>query len=710
MIYRIEEDYVAEDFRQLILGLITDYESDKKDYFHPCYKDACDHAEEMSVHMYGKKPEKLLNMVRPREDPEVKKYRLDAYQPTTKSTAEKGLSIVSKIFNPTLYTVAWKEQTSSGKELQSYTLEYYPVYNSLPTFLQQTALKKVLADPNGVLAVKPLRRLESDIQQPEPVAKIYGSKNVWYFDEDMFLIFIKKVTGQKGIHKYYFDYYDKDFIREIVVEKITPKQINIFEEYTFVHQCVKPPVWHLRGIPEVKDSGEIYYRSFFDPAIPFWNLAISHESDLFGAYINHLHPIRAELAEDCDYVENGKRCKGGSIKFDDGNSKSCPSCQGTGRKSVKSPYGVYLYNRDKLSTESGAGLTPVEYITVPVEPTKMLEERIEKLLEKGLYALNMDILNKIGENQSGVAKVIDRDELYDFLYRISVVMFDIHMANIYDYTNKQMFGVSNKGKNLDKNLPDISKPVRFDISSTLEIMEEMKLAKDSGANPQYIREKQKQINAKEFASSQDIKNKLDLMIDLDPCPEMDVDSITLLVDKGQLSKVDAVVHHNIESFVDRALEEKKSGFENMTKTKQLEVLRKYAEELIKDAQPSLDTDGIEGIEGDAIDTPVDVEAEAKAKLKGTVGGVQGLLQIQDSVSKGITDYEAAVVMLFEIYGFDDKTARALLGDKQKLESGTGNTGQPFGPNNQGGNGQFGGSNNPNPNQNPGGNGGNPQES
>jgi hypothetical protein len=583
--------------------------------------------------MYGKKPEKLLNMVRPREDPEVKKYRLDSYQPTTKSTAEKGLSIVSKIFNPTLYAVAWKEQTPAGKELQSYTLEYYPVYNSLPTFLQQTALKKVLADPNGVLAVKPLRRLESDIQQPEPVAKIYGSKNVWYFDEEMFLIFIKKVTGQKGIHKYHFEYYDKDFIREIVVEKITPKQINIFEEYTFVHQCEQPPVWHLRGIPEVKDSGEIYYRSFFDPAIPFWNLAISHESDLFGAYINHLHPIRTELAEECDYKDQGHKCKGGRVTYPDGNSAVCPSCHGSGHKSVKSPYGVYMYNRDKLSID-GAALTPVEYITIPTEPTKMLEERIEKLLEKGLYALNMDILNKIGENQSGVAKVIDRDELYDFLYRISVVMFDVHMANIYDYTNKQMFGVSNKGKNLDKNLPDISKPVKFDISSTLEIMEEMKMARDSGANPQYIREKQKQINAKEFASSQDIKNKLDLMIDLDPCPELDVESITLLVDKKQISKLDAVIHHNIELLVDRALEEKQ-GFESMKKIDQLDILREFAEEMIEEMKDELDTTAIDE---------------------------------------------------------------------------TGNTGQPFGQNNQGGNGQPSGRNNQNPNQNPGGNGDNLEES
>lgn len=90
------------------------------------------------------------------------------------------------------------------------------------------------------------------------------------------------------------------------------------------------------------------------------------------------------------------------------------------------------------------------------------------------------------------------------------------------------------------------------------------------------------------------------------------------------------------------------------------------------------SDSPAGVEGDSgqintdangqpLDTPVDVEADSKAKLKGSVGGVQGILETQKSVAAGITDYEAAVTLLFEIFGFDDATARKLLGDKSKLE-------------------------------------------
>lgn len=76
--------------------------------------------------------------------------------------------------------------------------------------------------------------------------------------------------------------------------------------------------------------------------------------------------------------------------------------------------------------------------------------------------------------------------------------------------------------------------------------------------------------------------------------------------------------------------------------------------------------------GDEINTPTDIEAEAKAKLKGSVGGVQGILQIQASVAAGLTTIEAAVALLDEIYGFDAATAKRMLG-KPKAQPNAGTT-------------------------------------
>ncbi len=57
-----------------------------------------------------------------------------------------------------------------------------------------------------------------------------------------------------------------------------------------------------------------------------------------------------------------------------------------------------------------------------------------------------------------------------------------------------------------------------------------------------------------------------------------------------------------------------------------------------------------------------ITAESQARLKGTVGGVQGILQIQQSVSAGTTQYDAGLEILKDIYGYDDSKARAILGE------------------------------------------------
>ena len=58
---------------------------------------------------------------------------------------------------------------------------------------------------------------------------------------------------------------------------------------------------------------------------------------------------------------------------------------------------------------------------------------------------------------------------------------------------------------------------------------------------------------------------------------------------------------------------------------------------------------------------VDQNAIAQANLRGSVGGVQGILAIQQGVASGITSVNSAVTTLIEIYGFDNSTARRILG-------------------------------------------------
>jgi hypothetical protein len=63
--------------------------------------------------------------------------------------------------------------------------------------------------------------------------------------------------------------------------------------------------------------------------------------------------------------------------------------------------------------------------------------------------------------------------------------------------------------------------------------------------------------------------------------------------------------------------------------------------------------------------PSDKEADARAQLKGSVGGVQGIIGIQTSVAQGLTDRGSAIALLELIYGFSNAEATRLLGDVQQ---------------------------------------------
>lgn len=579
--------YGTPEFDELLKDVI----SNKKR--HDLYEVCCEHAEEMSWHLYGVKPEKLLERTRPNEDPEIKQYRLENYEPITKSAADKAVHIVSKIFNPNLYSVRWKEKTSSSEELKKYTLEYYPSYNSIVNFLKDVLLRKMLADPNGVavVTVDSVPYLES--QRLEPVLKVYGSKSVYYYDEDHYLIFTK-LEDEKV---YYFDYYDKERTISFYAF-IKPNGANqdlvVVEEKNYQYDFTEIPVWKLRGMSESMDNGDIIFKSYFSSAVPYWNNAITHESDVFAAYIRHMYPQRYELTEACAYKMEFEGmsypCRSGHIKHPKYGQMECPHCSGTGYNPV-GPYGVYQYTKDKLSESGPLGVDPVGYITVPVDATKMLEERSQRMIKEGMWSINMDVEDEVGENQSGIAKVIDRSAQYDTLYNIGGVIFDVHLTNFYYFANKFMFGVeavsSNQGRDVDKNLPEVNKPTQFDIGSITELINNLKAAKEAGIDGDIIQVKQIELTSRDLTTNPDLKGFTVLLLELDPLPGMSQADIDRNVTKGYVRKVDAVIHFNKKAFAERAIREN-PDFVKMEREQQLEILEKYAEELITENKPVID--------------------------------------------------------------------------------------------------------------------------
>ena len=62
--------------------------------------------------------------------------------------------------------------------------------------------------------------------------------------------------------------------------------------------------------------------------------------------------------------------------------------------------------------------------------------------------------------------------------------------------------------------------------------------------------------------------------------------------------------------------------------------------------------------------------EARATLRGSVGGVTAVLDIQKSVSEGTTEREAGLTMLMEIFGYSRDVADKMLGEPKQTNDGT----------------------------------------
>lgn len=585
--------YGSQEFAQRLKAIIQDQ------YRHPKYADTKKHAEEMGVHIYGEVPDHLINRLRPREEQEVKDYRIESFEPITKASAGKAIDITSKMFNPNLYSIRFKEENSETEEMRAYTFEYYPDFNSLINYNKELGLRQTIADPNAIQCVKPGIVPISDMESPEPVIVIYGACSVWDYDFEHYLAFIREEKEDTTTY-YYFDYYDgNQFIHFYTWYDAAAKAVFMTPEQVYVHSFDEIPVWFLKGIPRSLPNGEYMYESYFSPALAHWNMAIMHESDLIGAFVGHMHPQKYVYTTECEYQfkyeGNFHKCYGGVIKYTDKNgekhSDSCPQCSGTGRTQVKGPHQEYLFDQKKLS-EGEISQIPVGYIAVPTEATSLLVTRTDDMHRKAMWALNMDIEDRIGENQSGVAKVIDRSAQQDTIFNIACNMFDHQLTNQFYFIEKYKFQTKRQSMGDTKknpNLPEIVKPTVIDILSQSDLVNNFKVATESNLDKNYLKQKQIEIINRDPSLNPDQKAYLITNVDLDPLSFFSQADIDLGVNKGVIRKVDWTIHNNIKPFVDRAMSENKA-FIDMDRLAKITLLEKYANELIEGEKPRIEED------------------------------------------------------------------------------------------------------------------------
>lgn len=652
--------------------IISPYIGDKAEK-HSFYERSIEIAEALMLHSRGYVPENLFKNFRPNEDDKYLAYRKNVFKPVTKTYYSKVVNTIKKINRAEDWNIQFTEDTEFKKQFKKYMVDNYPYFESLENWFFSIALNQMCEDPNSVFAVFPLPKEnpEDDSEQYRPYTSIFPSESVVYFREGKMCILLSEekseitVNGKKEFSGNIYYCVDRDSFME--VSQVGEKEKNLYE-YTpaIKHNCKRMPALKAGGIIEEFSNGDSLFDSFLGDALPFWEEAINRYSDHQVNMAIHLHPREWEML-DTPCKANG--CKGGKVTevFSGKEHKSdCRACQGTGLVSTRSPFDVKFI---KPAFITGAdGVTPV-----PTPPMGIVERDIASIdflkkefkdnIKYGLSALNMEFLMNEPELNSGVAKNLDRQEFNTYVYTIARHVVNNILNPLYRLHASWMFPNIQDVFNI---LPSIAVPSRFDVLSSDLVAARLENAKNADLSASTRAALEYEYIESIFGEDSTEALMIKVTNLLDPLPNLTEDEKMAIVARGATTKEKDVLSSNLPSFINRAIFEDKE-FLTLGYDRQMKVMDSFVSEILNVGIGGIVhiTDANGSPAGGDINTPVDVEAEAKARLKGSVGGVQGILQIQASVAQGITEVEAAIVLMQEIYGFDPETSRKMLGTPQK---------------------------------------------
>ena len=429
-----------------------------------------------------------------------------------------------------------------------------------------------------------------------------------------------------------------------------------YEIVTFEpHNLDKVPAFRVGYKRDDVTDGRTYVCPYHE-AVPYLNKTLKANSELDLTMALHAFPQKIIMANACSNL----KCFEGYIR--DGETKTeqvCSHCQGTGFDIHTSAQDVIIAQMPRGKDEQLSLDNLAKYLTPEVELLEFQRLYIEYLTNECMQAVfNSDIFTREEVATTATEKRIDLDNIYDTLYPLSL-----------KYAKVWKFGVELIAEvtSLDNNLIAImSFSKDFKFKSKDDYIRDRAAAKDAGTPDAILRNIDDEImkidtseNPLEFSMYKTIQS-------FDPFTgKTDEEIITAMVNSNVPMEI-KVLYDNLGWIFDEILMEH-TDFFNLNRKKQSDIVKKKVQEIMAQIQPDV-TELPTGALAAGVEGEPDLAAEAKAKLKGTVGGVQGILSINESIQQGVMSKEAGKALLMEIYGFDPALAERLIKepDKKKL--------------------------------------------
>lgn len=404
---------------------------------------------EMLIHADKANSHEITSVIikkHPHESKSSLNYRLSVFSAITNPAFARAYNNLSRIIGDTTYVINASDTLRDTLKQRIYG------GGNFRAFFQRIVLKNMIEDPNALLVWMPETAQESDNRWLiKPI--IVNSNYVCHVAPDLYLFLspYEKTLVSKG---------NKKVAEGEVYYMITPggiirfHQIGEANKFIFQDTIYAEFDFNIAGLPAMilggvwQTSG--FYESFFGAFTTWGNEALRQFSDWQVVNALHAHPLKEINPEECPGCDG----EGRIYSQEKGCEIRCETCNGSGKMLNYGPMDAIVRPKP-LMGEAPNNEPMVRYIQPPSDSLRDMRESAEWLLQKAEESLYLKFVN---EPQSGVAKVIDRQEFINMLRDVSNQLYDLvdfslkTLANYYgtenpaavSVTRPKSFGIKNE--------------------------------------------------------------------------------------------------------------------------------------------------------------------------------------------------------------------------------------------------------------------------
>ena len=479
----------------------------------------------MFIHTRGKNPGEILTSRRPNEDPDVQKYRLSIYEPITKGSMNRAIDKLFRIFQNANFSI------SVSDELNTYLTERKFDGQFFYSYIQKFVVRRMIEDPNGWLVwipvgeglTNPAVKVDAEpvLIMSDQIKVLEPGWLTWIAQDEHSPVMVNGKSQMTGL--VYYSLTDTEFLKHTQFGQSIDKKFQT--EVVYQHD--------IGAIPGVILGGDLtdehFFDSYFSAFVPFANEAIRQYSDWTAVMTTSAFPYREEIAENC----NGKGCRDGIVyNHETEEHDTCGICKGTGRVISRSPFGVFLREKSNpaLGVDGDVNGPMIRFISPDVSIIEYSGQAWQTLLKKAEESLH---LNVIDESQSGVAKMIDREDSFSQLTKISNNIFD-------EIIFKSLLYIEKYRNVVQPMSPVITKPISFSMKTEDDLIDELNKLSDKNAPIAFLVESTKDLARKRFSGNKSVSRMVEVLVSYDPIFHLNTKDKQMLLAAGSIKKDDLI--------------------------------------------------------------------------------------------------------------------------------------------------------------------------